>query len=135
MAAPERLSPNIRRRPKVPAAAIGEGRFQRPKNNAGEHHDYFGGARQPSKQILDIADSFGCIDGRRRKSFPRHHGGTMASYAASTKCGARPAVKYPRDSGYRPDAEETVQRWYWRCEIKGGRRVVAASASREENIA
>ncbi len=31
-----------------------------------------------------------------------------------------PAIKYPRDSGYRPGPEENVlNAWYWRCSIKG----------------
>ncbi|HUL08557.1 MAG TPA: amidase family protein, partial [Candidatus Acidoferrum sp.] len=87
-------------------------------------------ARTPTvEQLLDIADSFGLhltIDDA--KSFQGIMAGTMASYARVDELvEPRPPVKYPRDSGYRPDEKENpYNAWYWKCEIKGASRGLLA---------
>ena len=87
-------------------------------------------ARTPTvEQILDIADSFGLhLTVDDAKSFRGIMAGTMASYARVDELvEPRPAVKYPRDSGYRPDAKDNpYNAWYWKCEIKGAAKGLLA---------
>jgi amidase len=87
-------------------------------------------ARTPTvEQILDIADSFGLhLTVDDAKSFRGIMAGTMASYArVDEMVEPKPAVRYPRDSGYRPDAKENpYNAWYWKCEIKGASKGLLA---------
>jgi amidase len=74
------------------------------------------------EQLLDIADSFGLhltVDDAR--SFQGIMAGTLTSYArVDEMVEPKPAVKYPRDAGYRPGGEENRHNaWYWKCDIKG----------------
>src|SRR5207244_1803042 len=80
-------------------------------------------ARTPTiEQVLDIADSFGLhLSVDDAKSFQGLMAGTLTSYArVDEMVEPKPAVKYPRDPGYRPGAAENrYNAWYWKCEIKG----------------
>src|SRR5215471_1135371 len=74
------------------------------------------------EQVLDIADSFGLhLTVDDAKSFQGIMAGTLASYArVDEMVEPKPAVKYPREPGYRPGAGENRHNaWYWKCDIKG----------------
>lgn len=74
------------------------------------------------QQILDLAASFGMeLSPEEAASFQTLMRGPIASYRRVEELAEfRPAVKYPRDPGYRPSPKENpYNAWYWRTNIQG----------------
>jgi amidase len=99
----------------------------------GGTHPKGGSAMSPrlpsTDQILDIAAFYGMqMTDDDARSFRGLMAGPIASYARLDQL-AEPKlpVKYPRAPGYRPPpAENPLNAWYWRCEIKGSGKGVLA---------
>lgn len=73
-------------------------------------------------QILDLAGSFGMhLSEEDADSFRGIMAGTLTSYArVDEMVEPKPAVRYPRQSGYRPGpVENPFNAWYWKTDIKG----------------
>ncbi|MSO73843.1 MAG: amidase [Alphaproteobacteria bacterium] len=81
------------------------------------------GAELPSvREVLELAEGFGIeMSEAEAASYRGLMQGPMASYRRLEEIPEfRPPVKYKRDSGYRPSAEENPYNgWYWRCRIEG----------------
>ena len=81
------------------------------------------GAELPSiKQILSLASEFGIdLSESEASSYQNLMKGPLTSYRRLEEFSEyKPEVKYKRNSGYRPTAEENpYNAWYWRCEIEG----------------
>jgi amidase len=81
-------------------------------------------------QILELAKTFGMtLTEADAASFRSLMAGSIASYARLDEI-AEPKlpVKYPRDPGYRPPAEENpYNAWYWKTNITGAKVGVLAS--------
>ena len=76
------------------------------------------GANLPNvKQVLDIAEGFGLeLTAEEAESYCTLLQGAVKSYRRLEEMVEfRPPVKYPRDVGYRPAAEDNPHNgWYWR---------------------
>ena len=81
------------------------------------------GANPPNvNQVLDIAEGFGLeLTADEAESYCTLLQGAVKSYRRLEEMVEfRPPVKYPRNIGYRPAAEDNPHNgWYWRTEIKG----------------
>jgi len=74
------------------------------------------------EEVLDIADSYGMsISVDEAESYQGLMAGTIQSYhRLDDLVEPKLPVKYPRTTGYRPDAEENpYNAWYWKSEVKG----------------
>ena len=81
------------------------------------------------EQILSIADDYGfTLTLADAESFQGLMRGIVPSYNRIDQLVEPiPAVKYPRTPGYRPpEAENPLNAWYWKCEIKGAKNGVLA---------
>lgn len=73
-------------------------------------------------EVAGIAGDFGIeLTSADAESYVGLIKGILASYHRIDELPEpKPAVKYPRTSGYRPDPREnTLNAWYWRAEVKG----------------
>jgi amidase len=79
-------------------------------------------------QILEIAKTFGMTLTEDAASFCSLMAGSIASYARLDELPEpKLPVKYPRDPGYRPPAEENpYNAWYWKTNITGAKGGVLA---------
>jgi amidase len=80
-------------------------------------------------QVLEIAKSFGMtLTEEDAASFRGLMAGSMASYARLDELvEPKLPVKYPREPGYRPPAEENpYNAWYWKTHIVGAKSGILA---------
>jgi amidase len=73
-------------------------------------------------ELVEIADDLGFkMSGEDADGFQQFLAGVIPSYWHADKLvEPRLPVRYPRDSGFRPDIEDNpLNAWYWRCRIDG----------------
>ena len=73
-------------------------------------------------ELVEIADDLGFkMSSEDADGFQQFLAGVIPSYWHADKLvEPRLPVRYPRDSGFRPDIEDNpLNAWYWRCRIDG----------------
>jgi len=95
--------------------------------------------KPPLEELQRIAQTYGFdLSSDEAVSFRNLMDGVLASYRRLDQF-VEPTlpVKYPRDAGYRPTANENrLNAWYWRCSIKGapGGKLAGKTIAVKDNI-